>query len=282
MKISKTLLITTIISLIAFVTTGIASAQDCSHDIFKCEYIKDSAYVKITGFNLEENEREILIPGEIDGKYVVEIGESAFLSKNLISVILPENLIRIENDAFHDNFLREINLPNTIEYIGERAFSSNRLMTVRIPYGVTSISAETFSNNKLTDAEIPDSVTVIGQSAFHTNRFTSIIIPKNIIRIEKGAFRNNELTSVRILGNLEWIGQEAFVENLLTKVELPKDTEVENRAFDEDVEILIPQSDVPSNDTEARILIGLIGVTIILLFSLFSYVFINRKKKKKS
>ena len=90
--------------------------------------VYDKGTIIITGYNIEGG-LDVVIPSEIDGKKVTAIGASAFESKGITSVIIP----------------------NTITSIGERAFRYNKLTSVIIPSSVTSIGYSAFyiSNSKI-------------------------------------------------------------------------------------------------------------------------------------
>jgi hypothetical protein len=64
--------------------------------------------------------------------------------------------------------------------IGQNAFRNNNLTGVTVPDSVTSIGESAFDDNNLTGVTIPDSVTSIGSFAFHGNPLTSLTIPANL------------------------------------------------------------------------------------------------------
>ena len=72
----------------------------------------------------------------------------------------------IGNDAFSDNALTSVTIPDSVTTIGNCAFYNNALTSVIIPDSVTSIGDYAFANNALTSVTIPDSVTTIGDDAF--------------------------------------------------------------------------------------------------------------------
>ena len=67
-----------------------------------------------------------------------------------------------------------------VEHIGIDAFYQNYLTSVIIPDSVTSIGTCGFSANQLTSVTIPDSVTSIGSRAFAYNQLTSVTIGADV------------------------------------------------------------------------------------------------------
>ena len=100
--------------------------------------------VKIT--NYKGNDKYIIIPDEIDGKKVTEIGRGsatkgygAFVGKGLKGVIFNPSLKKIEgtnappiSSHFALNELTEITFPETLEYLGRAVFFGNKLKKVTV------------------------------------------------------------------------------------------------------------------------------------------------------
>ncbi|MCF6279663.1 MAG: leucine-rich repeat domain-containing protein [Flavobacteriaceae bacterium] len=82
---------------------------------------------------------------------VVDIGVSAFQSKSLMSVTIPNSVTNIDAGAFALNNLTSVIIPNSVTNIGIGAFAGNNLTIVTIPSNVTSIGHSAFLNNPLTD-----------------------------------------------------------------------------------------------------------------------------------
>ena len=122
---------------------------------------------------------ELVIPDTINGYSVTSIGVNAFEQNELTSVTIPDSVISI----------------------GLRAFVGNQLTSVTIPDSVTSIGLQVFWANQLPSVTIPDSVTSIGDYAFGGNKLTSVIIPDNVTSIGDQAFMLNKLTTVHFVGN---------------------------------------------------------------------------------
>jgi len=86
---------------------------------------------------------------------------------NLIDVILPESLERIEEEAFSLCKFNNITLPNNLRYIGVSAFAGCEFLEkINFPQGLESIDNEAFNCcYSLTSIQLPSSVN-IGKDAF--------------------------------------------------------------------------------------------------------------------
>jgi len=144
---------------------------------------------------------DVVIPDMIEGYPVTTIGDGAFEWCSLTSVVIPEGVTSIGNDAFYNcDYLESVEIPNSVTSIGDYAFSScDCLASVEIPNSVTSIGDYAFSNCAcLASVVLPDSVTSIGYSAFsNCDSLTSIVIPANVASIGNSAFSDCfSLTSI--------------------------------------------------------------------------------------
>ena len=140
----------------------------------------------------------IIIPPTIGGEAVTNIESNAFNNNQLTSVTIPDSVTSIGEYAFYNNNLTSVTIGNSVESIGDYAFSDNKLSSVTIPDSVTSIGEGVFSGNDLTSVTIPDSVTSIERSVFYDNKLTSVTIPDSVTSIGYYAFQSNDLTSVSI------------------------------------------------------------------------------------
>jgi len=157
----------------------------------------------ITGLAQGVTETDIVIPSEINGVRVTSIWIQAFFNNQLTSVVIPDGVTSIGRDAFFGNQLTSVVIPDGVTYIGIWAFAHNMLTSVVIPDSVTSIGPSAFSSNQLTSVVIPDSVTSIGLSAFSGNQLTSVVIPDGVTSIGEQAFSGNPLTSITIPGGVD-------------------------------------------------------------------------------
>ena len=127
------------------------------------------------------NEEHIRIPyvGNT-GFLITVIGQNAFRGKNMLSVIIPDSVTEIRDNAFMNcTALTSIALPSNLERLGGSAFNS------------------CFSLTKL---YLPDSLTHIGSFAFTHSGIHQIVLPPNWTEVDTGSYsgeiiNSNSLTS---------------------------------------------------------------------------------------
>jgi uncharacterized protein YjdB len=170
--------------------------------------------ITITGYS--GTATEIDIPGEIDGKKVVCIGENAFYrNSSMTGISIPDSVTSIEDSAFSGcSGLTNITIPDSVNSLGFMAFGyCTGLTSISIPNSVTSMGYAVFWEcSNLISASIPDSVTSIGNYTFSgCSSLTSVTIPNSLTEIGKCFFYNcSELTSISIPSTVTSIGVSAF------------------------------------------------------------------------
>ena len=189
----------------------------------------------------------ITIPSTLGGYAVVAIGDSAFSTTPLTSVIIPDSVLSIGNWAFSQTPLTSVSMPDSIISIGDSAFGyCVSLLSITIPGSVISIGNTPFqectsltaidvsasnpvfaSNDGVlydktmttliecpcakTSVVIPSSVMSIGAKALVSCNLTSVTIPDGVTSIGFQAFYNCRImTSVTIPGSVTNIGVSAF------------------------------------------------------------------------
>lgn len=178
------------------------------------------------------SETDIVIPEEIEGIKVRNIGASAFSGSGLRSVVIPEGVTRIGNSAFAYNILESVTLPSTLEIIDNKAFIQNNITSVIIPSKVKTMGEYAFAWNKITTLTISEGVTSIGDYSFWYNEITSLIIPGSLKTVSWCSFDSNKLTHLTISEGVERIEGNAFEENSLTSITIPESvTFIEYGAF---------------------------------------------------
>lgn len=85
-----------------------------------------------------------------------------------ITIKLPSTLKRIERFASRSEFIKEIEIPDSVEYIGDGAFSGFGLSTVKIndTSNLKYIGSSAFSSCSIKEIYIPKTVEYIGRGAF--------------------------------------------------------------------------------------------------------------------
>ena len=178
--------------------TIVVSSADVEIDVTLFEEAVVSDFVidengVITAYN--GTETELVIPEEVDGVAVVEIGDNAFDKKDLTSVEIPDTITTIGEYAFRGNGLTSINLPQNIETIKKRAFYGNKLELLLVPSSVKTIGNAAFAKNKIAKLSLPQGLKTIEDGAFQANALTELIIPKEETELKDFTYDGeNELT----------------------------------------------------------------------------------------
>ena len=127
---------------------------------------------------------------------------------------VPDSVLRVGEYAFSSSALQTILLPVTLNSIGNGAFSDcGGLTTMVIPKGVTVIEAGTFAAcSSLTAVTIPAGVTRIDGAAFMgCSSLTSIVLPKSVTAIGTFVFSGcGKLTEITFKGDAPSIGDRCF------------------------------------------------------------------------
>ena len=152
---------------------------------------------------------------------ITKIGDKAFNSSTIESIIFPETLKTIGKSAFATCIhLNKIEFNNNLTEIGEEAFGScNTLSTVKIPNSVKTIGKFAFANtDNLSSVTLPEGLTAIEDGVFRVSKLASINIPKSVISIGNESFSScNNLKEIIIPEKVSSIGENAFGECLKLK-----------------------------------------------------------------
>lgn len=227
-----------------------------------------------TGFRWEETKGGVIItsyegdssiveiPGELDGKMVIGIGEQFFYKnenvekviipstvtmigkeafakcKKLVELEIPSSVVDIGESAFFQcESLGSIHVPATVKTIGDSAFSECKVLEyVTIEEGVEVIESYAFSGcDSLTNITIPSTVTLIGSSCFDSSiNLKEVYIKQGIYNAEIGhsAFAGTSIEEITIPGNYIKIGGSCFKYcNMLNKVVWKKSSSGEQQVM---------------------------------------------------
>ncbi len=158
------------------------------------------------------------------------IGNSAFYSTMLESIILPDSVTKIEDSAFYNCYsITEIAIPRNVSKIGLNAFfGCDNLMNINVasenafykstggvlftkdgktlivyPYGKAGYDSKTVYS-------VPDGTVEIADSAFYGTRIVGVMLPSSLKKIGASAFADTSLKEIDIPDSVNYIGKEAF------------------------------------------------------------------------
>ncbi len=192
-----------------------------------------------------EIDNNLFVRFEDDGTEVVtipdgitHIGEYAFAGTDVVKVILPSGLKKIEQYAFRScSMLREVVFPDTLKEIARFAFwdceSLERiclpesvdiignavfrdcymLKDLKLPSKMQSIGSSAFSNcASIEKITVPDGIEIIKQRAFYgCLALKEVTLPDTVSEIEEYAFESCRiLDSLKLPEKVKYIGRHAF------------------------------------------------------------------------
>ena len=174
---------------------------------------------------------------------VKTIGDYAFDSTGLTTVILTDNVEVIGESSFGNNSLTEIRLGRSLLEMGENSFYSESLapLKVIIPnlatwcenfsascFGSMELSLYNGAEEELTELVVPEGVTSVHSKCFsHVKSLKSVVIPNSVETIGESAFSGCEnLQDITLGDGVKSIGKLSFSYlGELTQVTLPNSVE---------------------------------------------------------
>lgn len=147
----------------------------------------------------------VIIPEQIDGKTVVEIGSGVFVGfEYIVDLTIPDTVKRIGSSAFNGcGELVHITLPNGLTEMESYLFlMCRKLEEISIPPSVTLIKDGVFNMcDSLKTIYVPEGVTEIGYAAFaECPNLEMVILPDSLESLGNEAFRESENVTVTYRG----------------------------------------------------------------------------------
>ena len=146
------------------------------------------------------------------------IGDSAFYSSLLTSLVIPDSVTSIGSSAFYKSPITTLILGNSLKNIGNKSFRDSELTSITIPDSVTSIGDSAFFISQLTTLRLGKDLKTIGDSAFYCSRLTSLIVPDSMTSIGNSAFLSSWLTSLIVPDSMTSMGDLAFFSSPITEL----------------------------------------------------------------
>ena len=142
---------------VAYNAQKVLNSEGEKGDVFN---VGDYSFYKQGGeyilYRYNGSDKELTLPGLIDGGYSYQIGRGVFSHKDVVSVIMPESVIAIDDKAFSGcSNLTSVVIGENVTSIGEFAFYyCSRLTSIIIPEKVAAIGGYAFNDcSKLTSVE---------------------------------------------------------------------------------------------------------------------------------
>ena len=179
-------------------------------------------------------------------KGVTKIGGHAFIDCVNLEKVVLDSVRAIDDNAFTDTNLKEIEYCDELMYIGRSALSgtpfaaNNKLIivdgrllydasistlkgTYTVPEGVTAIGDGLFEFSDVNEVILPDTLEIIGKEAFrYCDKLTYITLPDSVRVIDDFAFASSGLTDIKMPKNLEYVGKGAFRFTYISEFTLKK------------------------------------------------------------
>ncbi|WP_052467131.1 leucine-rich repeat domain-containing protein [Psychroserpens damuponensis] len=203
-------------------------STDCGSLVVGDTFVSDFITYEVTSLNpnttkaIDYNEAGgtvVNMPGTVSFNgftySITSIGNQAFFQNGLTSVSIPNSVTIIDDAAFRGNSFTSFTIPNSVITIGNSAFRDNMLMTnITLGNNITSIGQEAFAFNDLQSLTIPDSVLTIGYGAFVQNtNLNNLILGNNLTSIDDLAFAYAFISNITIPASVTTIGANAFLNN---------------------------------------------------------------------
>lgn len=132
-------------------------------------------------------------------------------SDNLVSIVLPESVVLIDNNFLcRCSLLESVKLPkNSLTTVGDNFIMGNtKLKSIELPKKLKSVGNYFLSGNALTEIKIPYSISSIGTYFLSSNNFNYVEIPETFTNLPNGFLNScHNLTTVKLPDSVTEIGE---------------------------------------------------------------------------
>ena len=157
---------------------------------------------------------DLTIPSEVS-----DIGACAFRNLNLQGkLILSEGVVTVGNYSFEGAAFKEIQFPQSLEFINSFAFSECKFMFAELPEGVQAIWSYAFANSELKHVTLPSGLISIAAGTFYNSKLEDIVLQDGMQNIGNYAFSKCQIQEITLPESLKKIGASAFAETPVTKI----------------------------------------------------------------
>ena len=143
---------------------------------------------------------------------------------SMVSIVLPESIVEINEYSFDYNVLTTINIPKNVRFIHPNAFYLNSFTEITVDkdnqyycsedgvlFDKTKETLVCYPNKKNAVAySIPDGVKTIGSVSCYGADFVEVFFPETVQTIEDNAFRCSSLKYIHLPQSLREIQADAF------------------------------------------------------------------------
>ena len=187
--------------------------------LYGCDYSRQFNVkgVAISGFSVSGsaklvNNKDLVIPStDTEGNKLVGIANGAFKKMGIESVTFPTGMMIPYNDTITNRVTKRGNF-----IIGSQAFANNNLKSVYLPEGVIAVMSSAFAYNELASVTFPKTIWWIETAAFANNKISNLNFPQTCdfqLEMHGQSFYNNQIKSVRLPDFTEVVNKAVFTKN---------------------------------------------------------------------
>ena len=142
--------------------------------------------------------------------------------------VIPNDIVGIDDFAFMNVDIEEINLPSSLQRIGKEAFYHTSINQIVLPVVSANESDAIFANcMELTSVSFTEGQEIIGKRWFYgCHNMTSVILPSTITWIKDYAFYGTGISQVHLPNSIISIGNFSFAGTDISTIQFPESLEV--------------------------------------------------------